>query len=131
MAHFAQLDENGIVLNVIVVNNDDIGNLPFPESEPVGIAFCQSLFGTDIIWKQTSYNASFRGVYAGIGGIYDSIRDIFVHYPNYANAIYDQSTGQWIDPAVEAIRPIVEANKDSLPTDENIMSRMAAMRDAQ
>lgn len=130
MAHFAQLDENGVVLNVIVVNNDDIGDLPFPESEPVGVAFCQSLFGAETIWKQTSYNASFRGVYAGIGGVYDSARDIFVHYPNFAGAIYDHTTGQWIDPAVEAVRSIVEANNGSLPTDEEITARMSAMRGA-
>jgi hypothetical protein len=130
MAHFAQLDENGVVLSVIVVNNDDIGDLPFPESEPIGIAFCQSLFGIDTIWKQTSYNASFRGVYAGIGGIYDPARDIFVHYPNYAGAIYDHATGEWIDPAVEVVRSIVEANNSSLPTDEEIMARMSAMRGA-
>lgn len=130
MAHFAQLDKNEVVVNVIVVNNDDIGDLSFPESEPVGVAFCQSLFGAETIWKQTSYNASFRGVYAGVGGVYDSARNIFVHCPNYAGATYDHTTGQWIDPAVEAVRSIVEANKDSLPTDEEITARMSAMRGA-
>ena len=77
MAHFAKLDENNVVLEVLVVSNDALGNLPFPESEPVGVEFMNSLFpGTN--WKQTSYNASFRGCYAGIGYTYDAERDEFV-----------------------------------------------------
>ena len=81
MAHFAQLDENNVVLNVIVVNNDAIQDLPFPESEPVGVAFCQSLFGEDTNWKQTSYNGNFRGVFAGIGCTYNPESDLFVPPP--------------------------------------------------
>ncbi len=77
MAHFARIDENNVVLDVLVVSNDALGNLPFPESEPVGVEFMRSLFpGTN--WKQTSYNASFRGCYAGIGYTYNAERDEFV-----------------------------------------------------
>jgi len=65
MAHFAQI-KNGIVEAVIVVNNETLGNLEFPDSEPVGQAFIASI-GLDGTWKQTSYNANFRGKYAGIG----------------------------------------------------------------
>ena len=60
MAHFAQLDGNNQVIQVIVVNNSDCGDLPFPESEPVGVAFCQSIFGGNTKWVQTSYNSNFR-----------------------------------------------------------------------
>ncbi len=81
MAHFAQLDENNVVLQVIVVNNAVIDDLPFPESEPIGVEFCQSLYGVDTVWKQTSYNGNFRGVYAGIGYSYDPVLDIFVPPP--------------------------------------------------
>ena len=77
MAHFAELDENNMVKMVIVVNNDVIEDLPFPESEPLGIAFCQSLYGPDTVWKQTSINANFRGQYAQRGLVYDEVRDIF------------------------------------------------------
>ncbi len=77
MAHFAKLDENNVVLVVLVVSNDALGNLPFPESEPVGVEFMRSLFpGTN--WKQTSYNASFRCFYAGIWYTYNAERDEFV-----------------------------------------------------
>ena len=78
MAHFAQLDANNVVTEVIVVNNAVVEDLPFPESEPLGVAFCQSLYGADTVWKQTSYNNKFRGVYAGIGFLYDANDDIFI-----------------------------------------------------
>jgi hypothetical protein len=76
MAHFAKLD-NGIVLQVIVVNNETLGNLEFPESEAVGQEFIASL-GLGGTWKQTSYNATFRGKYAGSGDTYDETNDVFV-----------------------------------------------------
>jgi hypothetical protein len=65
MAHFAKI-ENGIVTEVIVVNNETLGDLDFPESEAVGQEFIASL-GLNGTWKQTSYNANFRGKYAGLG----------------------------------------------------------------
>lgn len=82
MAYFAQMDSNDIVLQVLAVSNQTIDNLPFPQSEPVGIEFLQSLFGTDTVWLQTSYNANFRGVYAGIGYSYDPVNDVFVPPPD-------------------------------------------------
>ena len=65
MAHFAKVS-NGIVQQVIVVANSDCNDLDFPESESAGQAFISSL-GLEGEWKQTSYNANFRGTYAGIG----------------------------------------------------------------
>ena len=73
MAHYALVDE-GIVRNVITVANAAIDDLPFPESEPVGVAFIATLpdlaaqSGT---WVQCSYNANFRGVYPGMGFTFD------------------------------------------------------------
>ena len=72
MAHFARIQDN-IVREVIVINNEVLENKPFPESEPIGIAFCKSLYGNDTEWLQTSYNASFRGKYAGSGDKWDGI----------------------------------------------------------
>ena len=69
MAHFAQVTDN-IVESVIVVDNSDCDNLPFPESEPVGQAFIASL-GLEGTWLQTSYSGSFRGVYAGLNYLFD------------------------------------------------------------
>jgi len=70
MAHFAQLNGD-TVSQVIVVNNEVIGNATGLDGEAVGIAFCQSLFGADTQWAQTSYNANFRGKYAGVGDTFD------------------------------------------------------------
>jgi hypothetical protein len=77
MAHFAQVDDTNIVREVIVVDNKDCGDLPFPESEPVGQAFIASI-GLDGEWLETSYNANFRGKYAGVGYTYDEESDTFV-----------------------------------------------------
>jgi hypothetical protein len=71
MAHFAQIDETNTVVNVITVNNDTIQNLSFPESEPVGQAFIASL-GLTGVWLECSYNNNFRGIYAGIGFMFDA-----------------------------------------------------------
>jgi hypothetical protein len=76
MAHFARV-ENNIVREVIVINNEVLENKAFPQSEPIGIAFCKSLYGADTDWLQTSYNNNFRGTYAGSGMIYDPELDIF------------------------------------------------------
>jgi hypothetical protein len=76
MAHFARI-ENNIVTHVTVINNEVLENKPFPQSEPIGIAFCKSLYGSNTEWVQTSYNGTFRGKYAGIGYIYDPVLDIF------------------------------------------------------
>jgi hypothetical protein len=71
MAHFAQINDQNIVEQVIVISNDDCDNLPFPESEPVGQAFIASL-GFVGTWLQTSYNANFRAIYAGPTDIFDA-----------------------------------------------------------
>jgi hypothetical protein len=76
MAHFAKV-ENGFVTQVIVVNNETLGDLEFPNSEAVGQEFIASL-GLDGTWKQTSYNGNFRGKYAGAGDQYDEELDEFV-----------------------------------------------------
>jgi hypothetical protein len=78
MAHFAELNADNIVTRVIVVGNQDCLDENGQESEAVGIAFCQQLFGADTRWVQTSYNATFRKRYAGAGHSYDEGRDAFI-----------------------------------------------------
>lgn len=78
MAHFAKLDENNKVIQVIVVSNNDILDENGKENEDIGIAFCRMIQGPNTNWRQTSYNNNFRGRYAGIGMYYDSIADEFV-----------------------------------------------------
>jgi hypothetical protein len=77
MAHFAQLDEANIVMQVIVVNNNELSQDGI-ELESKGIAFCKSLVGQETLWIQTSYNATIRKNFAGIGYTYDQARDAFI-----------------------------------------------------
>jgi hypothetical protein len=76
MAHFARI-ENGIVQEVIVVDNDKCGGGDFPESELIGQAYIASI-GRAGDWLQTSYNGNFRDTYAGIGFTYNPESDIFI-----------------------------------------------------
>jgi hypothetical protein len=98
MAHFAQLNENNEVIQVIVVSNDDILNSNGNEVEEVGINFCKSLFGEDTIWKQTSYNDNFRCRYAGIGMKYDENFDVFLNPQPYPSWNLNEKTFEWDAP---------------------------------
>lgn len=98
MAHFAKLDDNNIVLSVDVVNNSDIDNLPFPESEPVGVAFLTQWSGGYSNWKQTSYNRNFRKNYAGIDYTYDSTLDAFIPPKPYPSWLLNTDTCLWEAP---------------------------------
>jgi hypothetical protein len=68
MAHFAKI-EDGFVRQVIVVNNEVLKDEKGVEQEALGAAFCHDTFGGE--WVQTSYNANFRGKYAGSGDKWD------------------------------------------------------------
>lgn len=76
MAHFAELDETNTVKQVIVVHNNELLDENGNESETKGISFCQSLLGGN--WVKTSYNGNIRKNFAGVGYIYDPIRDAFI-----------------------------------------------------
>ena len=97
MAHFAELDENNVVIQVIVINNDDMLDENGEEQEHLGVAKCQEVFGGGI-WKQTSYNKSFRFKYAGIGDIYNSEHDVFVQAQPYNSWVLNQETYSWEAP---------------------------------
>ena len=96
MAHFAQIDGNNVVMQVIVVHNNELLDNGV-ESEAKGIAFCQSLFpGTT--WKQTSYNANVRKNYAGVGFTYDAGRDAFIPPQPFPSWVLDEASCRWITP---------------------------------
>jgi len=96
MAHFAQLDENNAVTQVIVVANDEL-LLDGVENETKGIMFCKSLFGEDTRWVQTSYNGNKRKNYAGIGYTYDPVNDWFFAPQPYPSWTLD-SEAKWQPP---------------------------------
>jgi hypothetical protein len=98
MGHFAKLDDANVVTDVIAVSNETLNNLPFPESEPVGVAFLIDWSGGYTNWEQTSYNANFRKNYAGIGHTYDAVLDAFIAPKPYPSWLLDTETCQWQPP---------------------------------
>ena len=106
MAHFAQLDENNVVVSVIVVDNKDTADANGVEKEYIGAAFCERLLGG--VWKQTSYNGNFRKNYAGIGYTYHADIDAFVAPQPYPSWTLD-ANAQWQPPV-------------AMPTDGNMYS---------
>lgn len=113
MAHFASLDENNVVTQVIVVANEDIQDANGVEIEEIGIAFCKKLFGADTNWKQTSYNNNIRKRYAGIGYSYNEELDAFIPRKPHNSWVIVEETADWQSPLGAA--PIL--------TEEEIASR--------
>ena len=101
MAHFAQLDDNNVVTQVIVVSNDDTSDSNGVETESIGVSFCQKLLGAETNWKQTSYNNKMRVRYAGVGYSYNSGLDAFVPPQPYASWTLDNSTADWKAPITQ------------------------------
>jgi len=90
MSHWAEIDENNIVLRVLVGSNEG----------DEGESFFNSLGGT---WVKTSYNGNIRKNYAGIGYTYDQARDAFIA-PEPINATgFDEQTCRWIVPNEDPI----------------------------
>jgi hypothetical protein len=85
MAHFAKIDENNIVVEVIVVHNDVLLDDNGVEQESLGVSFCSELLGGN--WVQTSYNGNFRALYAMAGMTYDESNDVFVAAPESEDSV--------------------------------------------
>jgi hypothetical protein len=96
MAHFAQLNEENLVTQVIVVANQDTADQDGVENEAIGIEFCTNLLGGR--WVQTSYNANIRKNYAGIGYKYDATLDAFIPPQPFESWTLNEETAQWESP---------------------------------
>ena len=89
MSHFAQLDENNIVISVVKCDNDD------PNGDEGYQWLIENLGGR---WVQTSYNGNFRKNYAGIGYTYDESRDAFISVkPAEGEWVLDEDTCRWME----------------------------------
>jgi hypothetical protein len=116
VAHFAELDNNNVVLRVIVVSDEDAG----PSPGLAGEAFCHDLLGGR--WKQTSYNTrggihygpdtnvpdgkpEFRKNYAGIGYTYDDVRDAFLPPTPFPSWVLNEDTCLWDSPVPYPTEP--------------------------
>lgn len=95
MAHFAKI-EDGVVTQVIVVDNKDTADASGVEKEHIGAAFCERLLGGT--WKQTSYNGNKRKNYAGIGYTFREDIDAFVPPRPFASWLLNEQTAQWEAP---------------------------------
>jgi len=80
MAHFARVDDQNVVRQVIVIS-DDVAPDPAPDNEQQGQAFISDVLGLSGVWLQTSYHGNFRGAYAAVGYTYDPATDTFVAPP--------------------------------------------------
>ena len=89
MAHFAEINENGVVLQVLVVPD---------AQEHRGQEFLADDLGLGGTWVQTSYNARIRKNYAGIGMIYDADRDAFIDPQPFASWTLNEETCRWEAP---------------------------------
>jgi len=108
MAHFARIDENNIVTQVVVVDNKDTSDASGVEKEHIGAAHLEKILGGT--WKQTSYNGKIRKNYAGIGYTYMPLPiDGFVPPRPFESWNLDPDVCQWVPPV-------------AMPTDGNMYS---------
>lgn len=99
MAHFAELDDDNIVTQVIVISNDDILDENGVEREEIGIELCKKIVqNPNSKWKQTSYNFKFRKNFASKGYKYDEERDAFIPEPLWNYLLLDEATCTWRPP---------------------------------
>jgi len=97
MAHFAKVNNENIVEQVLVVNNAVLLKADGTESELKGKQFLNATFG-DAKWVQTSYNATIRKNSAGIGFTYDLERDAFISPKPYNSWLLNEETCRWDAP---------------------------------
>jgi len=82
MSHWAEIDENNIVVRVVVGDNND------PAGDEGYQWLIDNLGGT---WIKTSYNNRIRKQYAGIGFTYDSVADVFIEPQPYSSWSLDEN----------------------------------------
>ena len=99
MASFVKLDENNIVIQGVVVANEDITDENGVEQESLGQAFLNNIYGETAKWKQTSYNANFRGNFAGLGHKYYPEQDIFMEPKPFDSWVMNTAEATWIAPS--------------------------------
>jgi len=113
MAHFAELDNNNVVLRVVVVGNDCV-----PSDEHIdGETWCVNFFKTPN-WKQTSYNNNFRKQYCGMGFTYDAAKNKFISPKPHASWALD-SNDDWQAPVTY---PTVTTYGSNDPLDRYLIS---------
>jgi hypothetical protein len=95
MAHFAKLDENNKVIQVIEISDSELLDNGV-ESEAKGIAYCVSQHGGN--WKQTHQLGMIRANFADVDFTYDASRDAFISPKPYDSWVLDESVCRWTAP---------------------------------
>jgi len=103
MAYFAKLGTGNIIEKVISINNSVITDSNGVEQEKLGSDFINKLYNTRDVWKQTSYNRTFRKNYAGVGYQYDQQRDAFIAPKPFNSWILNEDTCRWEAPVAMPI----------------------------
>jgi hypothetical protein len=111
MAHYAKIDENNIVTEVIVIGND----ITDPESsgtdtEQLGKDFIKDTLHKDGEWIQCSYNNNIRNKFPAIGDTYDASEDIFKPAKPYASWVWDAEEGDWEAPLAYPLDGLVDSD---------------------
>ena len=120
MAHFASLDINNKVLQVVVISNEDVdanGGDQSAEAETF-VATIVPFIPFGGAWKQTSYNNNFRKQYAGVGYSYDSSKDKFISPQPYPSWSLD-SSDDWKAPVTYPTVTEISSNPISITWDED------------
>lgn len=102
MAHFAEINEDNVVVRTIVINNEDAN------TEEAGQDFIANVLNLSGTWLKTSYNTvggvhtlggtPYRKNYAGVGTTYDSVNDAFIQVKPYESWILNTTTFLWEPP---------------------------------
>jgi hypothetical protein len=110
MAHWAELDENNVVLRVLVGDNND------PNGDEGYQWLLDNLGGT---WVKTSYNGTIRKNFAGIGYTYNEELDAFISPKPFESWLLDEDTCHWQAPvAYPQDGKVYLWNEDTLAWDE-------------
>lgn len=98
MAHFAQVDENNIVVNVIVVPDSNAPDPPSDTSQALGREFIANTLRLPGTWIQCSWGSKYRGTYPSPGFIYHPENDIFSGPKPFASWTWDSAEATWVPP---------------------------------
>ena len=111
MAHYAFLDENNIVTEVIVGIDENITQIDTDGSEVGGSSEAWENFYGNLRnqkCKRTSYNNNFRNRFAGVGFSYLEDLDVFIEEQPYPSWTKNADTYQWSAPTP---MPVVEGKR--------------------
>ena len=112
MAHFAEVNSYGLVLRVVVIDNNDVNANGGDQSSGAEEAVKKIVpFTSGSRWIQTSYNNNFRKQYAGIGYTFDSAKNKFIAPQPFASWSLD-SNDDWQAPVAY---PTVTTYGDNAP----------------